>query len=47
MDNFSFIEDKRSGKQRQYLYELGYTTYESLKNSEEFMDRVEIIARRY
>lgn len=42
--NFSFIEDKRANCQRLYLYELGYTTYESLVNAQEYIDKIEILA---
>lgn len=42
--NFAYIEDKRAKKDRAYMYELGYNLKESLFNSLEYMDNVEILA---
>ncbi|WP_156286603.1 type 2 isopentenyl-diphosphate Delta-isomerase [Oceanivirga salmonicida] len=42
--NFSYIEDKRANKNREYMYEIGYTTKESLLSSIKYQDRVEILA---
>ena len=42
--NFSYIEDKRANKAREYMYELGYTLKESLINSREYIDKIDILA---
>lgn len=42
--NFAYIEDKRRNLNRSYLYEMGYTLKESLKNAKKHMDKLEILA---
>lgn len=42
--NFSYIEDMRSNKNRDYLYEVAYTTLESLLYSQSYIDKMEILA---
>lgn len=42
--DFSYIEDKRRNKDRSYLYELGYSTKDSLIYSRQYQDRIEVLA---
>ncbi|WP_068267883.1 type 2 isopentenyl-diphosphate Delta-isomerase [Caviibacter abscessus] len=42
--NFAYIEDKRINKDRSYLYELGYSTKDSLIYSRKYQDKLEILA---
>ena len=42
--DFSYIEDMRSSKDRRYLYEIGYSTKDSLIKSKKYQDKLEILA---
>lgn len=42
--DFSYIEDKRRNKDRSYIYELGYSTKDSLMYSRQYQDRIEVLA---
>lgn len=42
--DFSYIEDMRSSKNRSYLYNIGYSTKDSLLISQKYQDKLEILA---
>lgn len=42
--NFSYIEDMRNGKNRPYLYNIGYSTKQSLLNAQKYIDKMEVLA---
>lgn len=42
--DFSYIEDMRSAKNRNYLYNIGYSTKDSLLISQKYQDKLEILA---